>query len=234
MNSDILKQQAARYAVDLIQTDMVVGLGTGSTARFALEEIAARLRSGQISNLRGIPSSDATDRIARQLGIPLTSLDDHPEPDLTIDGADEVDPGLNLIKGGGGALLREKVLAQSSLRTVIIVDGAKLSARLGQRWPLPVEVLPFASNSVERFLLSRGARVTIRRTANGKRFRSDQGNLIFDAHFGPIENPADLAATLSDRAGILAHGLFIGLTDDLIVAEKEGIRHLTPSLPPAF
>ena len=229
MNTDTaaLKQQAARCAVEQIRTGMIVGLGSGRTMRFALEEIAARMRSRRIEGIAGVASSFETEQIARQLGIPLTSLDEHPQLDINVDGADEVDPQLNLIKGGGGALLREKVLAQSSRRTVIIVDGSKLSARLGERWPLPVEVLPYACRSVEYFLVSKGARVAIRQKANGKRLMTDQGNYIFDADFGPIDDPAALAAVLSGRAGIVEHGLFIGLADELIVAEDSGIRHLT-------
>lgn len=229
MSTDTLKQQAALRAVDLVQSGMVVGLGSGSTVKFALEEIASRLHSHRIEHIIGVPSSSETQRIARQLGIALTSLDKHPQLDINIDGADEVDPQLNLIKGGGGALLREKVLAQSSRRNVIIVDEGKLTETLGERWPLPVEVLPFAAGSVERFLVSNGARVELRRTSDGKPLRTDQGNVIYDAYFGLIDNPADLAAVLSARAGILEHGLFVGLTDDLIVAETTGIRHLKRS-----
>ncbi|KPJ77777.1 MAG: ribose 5-phosphate isomerase [Deltaproteobacteria bacterium SG8_13] len=234
MSSDTLKQQAARFAVDLIESGMVIGLGSGSTVKFALAEIASRSHSRRIEGILGVPSSSETQRIARKLGLALTSLDEHPQPDINIDGADEVDPQLNLIKGGGGALLREKVLAQSSRRNVIIVDAGKLSQRLGDRWPLPVEVLPFASKSVERFLMSQGARVEIRHLADGRPLRTDQGNTIFDAHFGPIEDPEALAALLSARAGILANGLFIGLTDDLIVADHAGIRHLTRTDAPVF
>lgn len=229
MNSDTHKQQAAQRAVNFIRSGMIVGLGSGSTVKFALEEIAVRIRSRRLENILGVPSSSVTDRMARDLQIPLTSLDAHPQPDINIDGADEADPALNLIKGGGGALLREKVLAQASRRNVIIVDAGKLSSRLGDRWPLPLEVLPFALRSVEQFLISQGARVAIRRTADGRRLRTDQGSFIFDAHFGPIEDPVALAAVLSARAGILEHGLFIGLTDDLLVAEDAGVRHLARS-----
>ena len=156
MNTDTLKLQAAIRAVDFVRSGMVIGLGSGSTVTFALDEIASRLNTRQIEGILGVPSSIETDRIARRLDIPLTSLDKHPQLDITIDGADEVDPQLNLIKGGGGALLREKALAQASRRNVIIVDGSKLSHRLGSNWPLPLEVLPFAAGSVERFLNSRG------------------------------------------------------------------------------
>ena len=229
MNTDSgeLKKQAARTAIDLIESGMIVGLGSGSTMRFALEEIAVRLRDGRIGDIAGVPSSVGTERIARQLGIPLTTLDRHPQPDLNLDGADEVDEKLNLIKGGGAALLREKVLAQASRRTVIMVDGSKLSSRLGEHWPLPVEVLPYAGRSVEQFLQSRGARVSVRQAADGKRLLTDQDNYIFDAHFGPIDDPAALGEILCARAGIIEHGLFVGLTDDLIVSDRSAIRHVT-------
>ncbi len=227
MNTDTLKQQAAIRAVDFVRSGMVIGLGSGSTVKHALDEIASRLSTRQIEGILGVPSSIETDRIARRLNILLTSLDQHPQLDITIDGADEVDPQLNLIKGGGGALLREKVLAQASRRNVIIVDGSKLSPRLGSNWPLPVEVLPFAAGSVEQYLKAQGAKVDIRLGADGRRMQTDQGNIVFDVHFGPIEDPAGLAALLSTRAGILEHGLFIGSTDDLIVADHSGVRHLT-------
>ncbi|MGA9263896.1 MAG: ribose-5-phosphate isomerase RpiA, partial [Desulfobacterales bacterium] len=177
----------------------------------------------------GVPSSIQTEIQARQLGIPLTSLDRHPVLDLTIDGADEVDPELNLIKGGGGALLREKVLAQASRRTVIIVDQSKLSPRLGSHWPLPVEVIQFAVKSIENYLTSIGATVKLRQTAGGTLFRTDQNNVILDANFGPIENAQELRAKLADRAGIVAQGLFLDLADEVIVAEENAVRHLRRS-----
>jgi ribose 5-phosphate isomerase A len=149
---------------------------------------------------------------------------------LTIDGADEVDPDLNLIKGGGGALLREKVLAQASRRTVIIVDQGKLSPRLGSHWPLPVEVIHFAVKSIKNYLTSIGASVESRQTSPGKLFRTDQNNVILDANFGPIENAQELSVKLAERAGIVAHGLFLDLADEVIVAEEHAVRHLRRSL----
>ena len=223
---DELKQRAAFFAVELVESGMVVGLGTGSTTHFALERLADRIKRGGLKNIAGIPSSLRTDQAARQLGIPLTDFDAHPVIDITIDGADEVDPELNLIKGGGGALLREKVLAQATRRNVIIVDESKLSPRLGTKWALPVEVVPFARASEERFLASIGAAVTLR-SKDGRPVATDQGNLLLDANFGPMAEPQLVADRLNGRAGIVEHGLFIGLAHDIIVAATNGIRHLT-------
>jgi len=221
-----LKRRAADAAVEQIRDGMVLGLGSGSTVAHALQRLAELLQAGKIDNVCGVPSSIQTEKQARQLGIPLTSLDRHPILDLTIDGADEVDPELNLIKGGGGALLREKILTQASRRTVFIVDQSKLSPRLGSHWPLPVEVIDFAVKSIENYLTSIGASVELRRTAKGNPFRTDQNNVILDANFGPIENPRMLATKLADRAGIVAHGLFLNMADEVIVAEEHAVRRL--------
>ena len=220
------KRRAAWEAVKQVRSGMVIGLGTGSTAMWALKRLAERLSTGAITKVCGVPSSLDTADSAARLGIPLTDLAHHPLLDLTIDGADEVDPDLNLIKGGGGALLREKVLAQASRRNIIIVDESKLSSHLGSRHSLPVEVTPFARNCIERYLVSLGAEVNARESDAGTLFQTDQENLILDADFGPIFDPHDLAAKLADRAGIVAHGLFIELADEVIVAEDERVRHL--------
>jgi ribose 5-phosphate isomerase A len=151
--------------------------------------------------------------------------------DVTIDGADEVDPELNLIKGGGGALLREKIVAQASRRVIIVVDQTKPSPKLGTHWPVPVEVMPFAWRSQARFLESLGAVMTVRRDERGRQFETDSGNMILDCRFGPIGDAPRLAAALSARAGIVEHGLFIGLADDLIVASAEGVEHRTRLSP---
>ena len=224
-----LKRRAADAAVEQIRNDMVLGLGSGTTVTHALRRLAELLQAGKIDHVCGVPSSNQTEKQARQLGLPLTSLDRHPILDLTIDGADEVDPELNLIKGGGGALLREKVLSQASRRTVIIVDQSKLSPRLGSHWPLPVEVIGFAVKSIENYLTSIGASVELRRTAEGDPFRTDQKNVILDANFGPIENARQLATELADRAGIVAHGLFLNMADEVIVAEELAVRRLKRS-----
>ncbi|MGB5748395.1 MAG: ribose-5-phosphate isomerase RpiA [Desulfobacterales bacterium] len=223
---DELKKKAAIHAVDFIESDMVIGLGTGSTANFAITEIAQRLKAGDLSNIVGIPSSERTEKLARELKIPLVDFEAHPTIDLTIDGADEVDSDLNVIKGGGGALLREKIVAQASRRNIIIVDESKLSTLLGTKWALPIEVVPFARRTEQIFLESIGGSVTQRVDEDESSFLTDQENFILDAYFGPISNPGDLASRLDTRAGIVEHGLFLGLVTDVIVAAKEDIRHL--------
>ncbi len=223
------KQQAAEYAVQFVRSGMVVGLGHGSTAGFALRRIADLLHEGGLRDILGVPCSTQVAAEAQRLGIPLTSLEEHPVVDLTIDGADEVDPHLNLIKGGGGALLREKIVAQASGREIIVVDETKLSPVLGTRWPLPVEVLPFGYRPQAEFITALGAEVTLRRDGEGKPMQTDQGNWVLDCRFGPISDLKELAARLEGRAGILAHGLFIGLATDLVVASHQGILHIRSS-----
>ena len=223
------KQLAGEHAAQLVQSGMVVGLGTGSTAIFALRHIAELLRRGERQDITGYATSRSVWLEAVRLGIPMLADDMPAGIDLTIDGADEVDPALNLIKGGGGALLREKIVAQASRREIIVVDDSKMSPCLGTLHALPMEVLPYGWQSQLRFLGSLGATVTVRHRPNGSHARTDQGNLILDCRFGPIPDPAALSRNLSERAGILAHGLFLGLTDDLIVAGKDGIRHLRRS-----
>jgi ribose 5-phosphate isomerase A len=204
---------------------MVVGLGEGGTATFATRYIAEMLSKGRLRGVVGVPCSKSVEMTARQLGIPLTTLEECAAIDLTIDGADEVDPDLNLIKGGGGALLHEKIVAQASLREVIIVDAGKPSMRLGTKWALPVEVVPFGWGSQRRFLQTMGARVTLRVTSNGLPFRTDEGNYILDAAFGPIVDPIGLAHELDCRTGIVEHGLFVGLATDLFIAGENGVEH---------
>jgi ribose 5-phosphate isomerase A len=221
------KQQAADRAVAYVQSGMVVGLGAGSTAVLATRRIGQLLHEGRLRDIVGVPCSSAIEAEARALGIPIT-LEPPGAVDLTIDGADEVDPELNLIKGGGGALLHEKLVAQASLREVIIVDESKLSPALGTHWALPVEVIPFGCQWQKRFLESLGARVSVRQESDGTPFRTDQGNLILDCAFGPIQQPKELAATLDARTGIVEHGLFLGLATEVIVAGADGVRHLTP------
>ena len=204
---------------------MIVGLGSGSTAIYAVREIARKLKQGELNGILGVPTSLEVEHQAAELGIPLTTLDDHPPIDLTIDGADEVDPQLDLIKGGGGALLREKILAQASQREIIVVDETKLSDNLGTRFALPVEVLPFGWAPEAGYLKSLGASVSLRKTPSGEPTVTDQGNWILDAEFGPIEDAAALAEQLDRRAAVAAHGLFLGLATDLIVGGRDGVRH---------
>ncbi len=228
MNADVsrFKRKAAERAVEFVESGMVVGLGHGSTAIFAVRRIADLLDAGELQNIVGVPCSLQVEADARELGIPLTTLDEHPVVDLTIDGADEVDPDLNLIKGGGGALLREKIVAQASRREIIVVDESKFSPALGTRWPVPVEVVPFGYRSQATYIKSLGAGIALRQNSDGAPFKTDQGNLILDCHFGPISDPARLAAQLNERAGIVEHGLFLGLATDVIVAGTERVRHL--------
>ncbi|HOD73012.1 MAG TPA: ribose-5-phosphate isomerase RpiA [Candidatus Bipolaricaulis anaerobius] len=225
-DDDRLKREAAQRAVELVRSGMILGLGHGTTAHQALVRIAELLRAGALRDIAGVPCSTQVEAEARKLGIPVTTLDEHPTLDLTIDGADEVDLNLNLIKGGGGALLREKVVAQASEREAIVVDEGKLSPALGTRSPLPVEVLPFGWKTHIPYLESRGAAVALRRAPAGEPFRTDQGNFILDCRFGPIRDPHGLARGLEARAGIVAHGLFLGLATDLFVAGPGGVRHL--------
>jgi ribose 5-phosphate isomerase A len=221
-----LKQEAAEYAVQFVQSGMVVGLGTGSTAIFATRRIAKLLRDGILKNVVGFATSNFVWEQAQHLGIPLMDQAMPSKIDVTIDGADEVDPKLNLIKGGGGALFREKIVAQASDREIIIVDDSKLSPCLGTKHTLPVEVSSFGWQSQLRFLESLGARATIRSTDDGSQFVTDSGNMILDCDFGPIADAADLAAKLGARAGIVEHGLFLGIASDVIVAGESGVRHL--------
>jgi ribose 5-phosphate isomerase A len=226
------KLEAALRAVEWVESGMVVGLGAGSTAAFAVRRIAELLQQGQLRDVVGIPCSNKDAATAVQLGIPLTTLEERTEIDLTIDGADEVDPELNLIKGGGGCLFHEKIVAQASRREIIIVDASKPSSQLGTRWALPVEVIPFGWGSQRRFLENLGAQVTVRQTSDGKPFKTDEGNLILDAAFGPIADPSALARELDARTGIVEHGLFLGIATDLLVAGGDGIQHTTRARRP--
>ena len=220
------KRLAGEHAAEFIESGMLVGLGTGSTAIFATRRIAALLGRGERRNITGFATSRSVWREAVALGIPMLTDDLPAQIDLTIDGADEVDPEFNLIKGGGGALLREKIVAQASRREIIVIDEGKLSPRLGTKRALPVEVLPYGWQSQARFLEKLNAQVRVRRAADGSEMRTDQDNLILDCQFGPIADAGALARLLGDRAGIVEHGLFIGLADEIIVAGKDGIRHL--------
>jgi ribose 5-phosphate isomerase A len=221
-----LKQQAADQVLAYIRPGTIVGLGAGSTAILAVRGLAERLARGELTDIQGIPCSRVIEAEARRLGIPLTTLEDHPIIDLTFDGADEVDQALNLIKGGGGALLREKIVAQASRREIIIVDESKLSPALGTNWAVPVEVIPFGWRTQAAYLESLGAQPRLRPGDDGAPFKTDQGNFILDSVFGPISDPVSLGARLDARTGIVAHGLFLGLATEVIVAGASGIRHL--------
>lgn len=221
-----LKLRAAEQVLTYIQSGAIVGLGAGSTALLAVRGLGERLSRGELADIRGIPCSSVIEAEARRVGIPLTTLEEHPQIDLTFDGADEVDPALNLIKGGGGALLREKIVAQASRREIIIVDESKLSPALGTHWAVPVEVIPFGWRTQAAYLEALGARVRLRPDEAGAPYRTDQGNFILDSAFGPIADPVGLGARLDARTGIVAHGLFLGLATEVIVAGASGIQHL--------
>jgi ribose 5-phosphate isomerase A len=223
------KKQAAARAVEFVESGMILGLGHGSTALFAVQRLAELLNSGELKDIVGIACSLAMEDEARALGIPLSTLQDHPVIDITIDGADEVDPNLDVIKGGGGALTREKIVAQASRREIIAVDESKLSPILGTRWAVPIEVVPFGWRPQAEFLESLGAEVELRTNDDGTVFETDQGNFILDANFGQIRVPAELAEKLNRRVGIVEHGLFVGLAADVIVAGSSGVKQLTRS-----
>ncbi len=227
----VFKQQAADQVLKYIQSGMVVGLGGGSTAILAVRGLAERLARGQFTGVRGIPCSRQVEAEAKKLGIPLTTLGEHPVVDLTFDGADEVDPALNLIKGGGGALLWEKIVAQASRSEIIIVDESKLSPVLGSNWPVPVEVIPFGWRTQYAYVESLGAQPRLRQGPNGTPYVTDQGNYILDCKFGPIADPASLATRLDGRTGIVCHGVFLGMADEVIVAGTSGIRYLKRGVP---
>jgi ribose 5-phosphate isomerase A len=220
-----LKRQAAERAVaDFVRSGMVVGLGTGSTAIFATRRIGALLAAGTLENVVGVPTAIETADEARAVGIPLLADDVPWSIDVTIDGADEVDPELNLIKGGGGALLREKLVAQSTTTEVIVVDDSKRSARLGTIFALPVEVVTFGLATTRRAIEALGARVELRRAPDGDIVHTDQGNVVLDCHFGPIADAEALASALTAHAGVVEHGLFLGLTSALVVAGEGGVE----------
>ena len=224
---NVFKEAAAERAVQEVRSGMVVGLGHGSTTLFAIRKLANRISSGKLESILGVPCSKQIESEARKLGIPVSDENHISVIDLTIDGADEVTDDMNLIKGGGGALLREKIVAQASLREIIIVDKTKLSKKLGEKVPVPIEVIPFGLRSQVDFLNKSGAKVTIRQNENGSTFLTDQGNYILDADFGPIKNPHKLADQLDRRAGIVEHGLFLGLADMIIISGNKETNILT-------
>jgi ribose 5-phosphate isomerase A len=223
MANDAEKEDAGRAAAKLVRDGDVVGLGTGSTAYFAVIALGERVKAGL--KILGIPTSLQTADLARAVGIPLTTLDQHPELDITIDGADEIDSKLNLIKGGGGALLREKVVASASKRMVVVADSSKVVPTLG-KFPLPVEVISFARAVVEKKIASLGASVKLRANRDGSPYITDNGNQILDCSFGKIEDPAILARSLSDMPGVLEHGLFVGLAESAFVGRDHGIEEI--------
>ena len=219
------KELAGRAAAKLVQDGEIVGLGTGSTAYFTVLALGARVKAGL--KIIGIPTSNATAELARSVGIPLSTLDQYPVLDIDIDGADEIDPHLNLIKGGGGAHLREKVIAAAAKKMVVIADSGKLVPVLG-KFPLPVEIVLFARAVVEKKIAALGATTKLRTRPDGSPYLTDNGNPILDCSFGKIEDPPALARTLSEIPGIVEHGLFIGLASVALVGRGDSVQEIFP------
>ncbi len=227
MDAEAQKRAAAARAVEFVRPGMRLGLGTGSTARHFVELVGERVRAGL--DIVAVPTSQATRADAERAGIPLTTLDETPELDLTVDGADEIAPDLTLIKGGGGALLREKIVAAASARMVVIADASKWVDVLG-RFPLPIEVAPFGLTATRRAVektvasVRPGAPLALRQGKDGHAFVTDGGHWIIDASLGRIADPAALAQALSAIPGVMAHGLFIGLAQAAVLAGPDGVR----------
>lgn len=231
--SDVAKRNAAEAALALVEPGMILGLGTGSTAAIFVRLLAEKVQAGL--RITGTPTSEATDKLARSLGVPIVSPDDLSRIDLTIDGADEFDPALNLIKGGGAALLREKIIAEASDRMVVITDPTKQVPRLG-KFPLPIEINPFGAELTRRRIHQRlealglGAAPSSWRMATGESLlHTDGGHLILDLACGEIPDPARLGAALDDLPGVVEHGLFIGYATRVIVGEAAGARFVDPA-----
>ena len=227
MNADTYKRDAAAGALEFVKPGMRLGLGTGSTARPFVEMLGERVRAGL--DVVAVPTSEATRAQAEECGIPLTTLDDTPELDLTVDGADEISPDLTLIKGGGGALLREKIVAAASARMVVIADASKWVETLG-RFPLPIEVVPFGLGATERAVAAaikatgNSGPLTLRRDKAGLAFVTDGGHFILDAALQRIADPRSLGERLTAIPGVVEHGLFIGLARTAVIAGPEGRR----------
>jgi len=224
MSNENEKELAGRSAAQLVRDGEIVGLGTGSTAYFAVIALGERVKAGL--KITGIPTSIATGELAQKLGIPLTTLAQNPVIDIVIDGADEIDPHLNLIKGGGGAHLREKVIASASKKMIVIADSTKVVDYLG-KFPLPVEIIDFGRPVVERKIAALGASIKQRTCKDGSPYITDNGNPILDCTFGKIADPPALAATLSAIAGVVEHGLFINLAKLVLVGKGNSVVEIS-------
>jgi len=218
-----MKKLAAEKAVDYVENGMILGLGTGSTVEYTLKKLGKMLKNGL--DIKGIPTSLHTKKIAKMENIPLTTIEEHPEIDLTIDGADEVDSELNLIKGGGGALTREKIIAYHSKRVIIVIDETKVVKALGIDCPLPVEVVKYGWMQTKGKLQEYGCNIELRKIMNDP-YITDNSNYILDCEFERIEDPEKLEVDINNIPGVVENGLFIGLADDVIVGSKQGIKTL--------
>jgi len=222
---DGAKRRAAEAAAQHVKSGTVIGLGTGSTAKHLIQIIGSYLSAGKLTDIQGVPTSNQTSAYAQEAGIPLTTLDDHPELTLSIDGADLIDGYLNAVKGGGGALLREKIVASASKTYILIADERKIVEKLGTGFPLPIEILPFSAAPAADRVRKLGASVVLRRGKNGP-VTTDNGNFILDADFGPIDDPAGLERELKSIPGVLETGLFLGFADIAYVGTADGVRKL--------
>lgn len=224
-NTDDAKKQAAQKALDFVRDGMVVGLGSGSTATHFIRLLGERVKNGL--NIRGIPSSQSSSELAKSFSIPIIDFHESAVIDVTVDGADEIAPGLALIKGGGGALLREKIVASASKRFIIVADASKLVPHLG-KFPLPVEVIPLAAPLVAKKLSDLGISPKVRQSTAGGDYITDEGNLILDCACGEIKDPVALAAAIRAIVGVVEHGLFLGMAEMALVADGAEVKTVTP------
>jgi ribose 5-phosphate isomerase A len=223
MSNDPEKQATARASLKFIENGQVVGLGSGSTATFFIQFLGEQVKAGL--HIRGVPTSVRTQRLAEECGIPLVTLDQVGSIDVAVDGADEFDPKLCLTKGGGGALLREKIIASAAKKFVVVTDSSKQVPVLG-KFPLPVEVIAFAETLLTRRISALGAKVTLRKAADGAAYKTDEGHHILDCNFGQIPDPPALARTLSDMPGVVEHGLFINMATVVLLAKGNQVIEL--------
>jgi ribose 5-phosphate isomerase A len=220
----LMKQQVGKAAADRVKSGSIVGLGTGSTTAYAIQYIGERIQSGELKDIKGIPTSFQAEVLAKKYGVPLTTLDEVDRIDVAIDGADEVDPNKNLIKGGGAAHTREKVVDSLADRFIVVVDSSKLVDQLGSTFLLPVEVLPMAMTPVMRAIAKLGGKPELRMgIKKAGPVITDQGNFVIDVKFDKIDNPAELEKTLNNLPGVLENGLFVNVTDVVLIGEiKDG------------
>ena len=218
----LMKQQVGKAAADLVKSGSIVGLGTGSTTAYAIEFLGKRLQSGELSDIKGIPTSFQASVLAKEYGIPLATLDEVDRIDIAIDGADEVDPDKNLIKGGGAAHTREKIVDALAEQFVVVVDASKIVDRLGSTFLLPVEVLPMAMTPVMRAIEKLGGQPTLRMgVKKAGPVVTDEGNLVVDVKFETLDNPAEMEKTLNNIPGVLENGLFVGVADVVLIGAIE-------------